>query len=998
MRMRFAVRSFATNILPLFLALIACLPAPARGEHNRAEAQSGTIGWHYDPDNKVMEEGHRRIREWRQQIEGERRAVSDRVYRRADLPPPPPGSADIIPAPLPLGTEHAFANGMIKGRWIVNRITNNTSGSGYGAGVRLDRTVYDPVGNIVYALTTEKNLVEAPLTQLGSWMQRNQAILIEKKGFTGVNTPDGKFRLIGSVDGKFRFSDDKGMTWEEAVGGGHDRAAVYWTETMANGNILSLVRKRVANVSQDAIIRSTDYGKTFTDLQLWPASQSSGIVATRLYNTDDYCLVVRNRSGGGTWEIHKYEKGVLGLHATVPANGTPSTITGTFSGGVKVYVGNTANGGYYSDGGTSWVARSTLRSRLETVDPNRPNLLFSNSAQHDYSSDGGMTWQVYPSNDNTIGWDPKHLTYHKVKGAWVFVAANDMGLCFNPDPLVRAGWQYVNDNHVYAILHGGTAVDHTALTVTSNQDPGTFELTRTGTGAYLARNKNSADGLRAAASNNGKAYWYRHYWETFMHSHAAFTKDNRKANFDMPGTWFTPPFKGSTAPGEDAIYVTGQAQLAKLTYNATGNSITRSNLAQNFQTLAGDVTWGVGVAKSDPARLYVATKNGRFFWSANAGQSWTETGYAGTKPTPQTSPAYNQSSGFYIEVADTDPNLVFWGAGSGAGACLISRDGGKTFASTVAGLPAGEKVGALSLSPDGKLAFSSNFFVYVEANKTWYDLKAASMPAGALPAAVGVNYLPMQRKVRYFTWGSGVVDLDITFLNTPDVPAVALEANKCYQVTASHSDKALSLGVSGVQQAAWVNGTHQKWQFYPVDGFYRIAGTGDYKALEVASESYEENAALRATDWTGADNQKWNVFRDGEGLYAIVARHSVKAMNVAGATAADGAPIQQATYFGQPNQKWKITETPNCVASGIPVVRTAGQGIRIARAGAQGRFKVTHGAYRAFDILVYDAFGKFILGRPDADAFDLAGHPGGLYYVKVRTDHLHVTERITYTP
>lgn len=977
----------------LFIAVSA-----AFAEHDSRELVPGTTPWHYAPGNAVMEEGHRRIREWRKEVQAERDLQLDALRSRRALFKSAGGGDDVLPAPVPPGTEHSFARGMLRGKWRALRVTNTTSGAGYGAGVRLDRTVYDPEKNVIYALTTERNLVEAPLVQLGSWTQRNQAVFIEKKGFAGVKVPGGAFRLVGAINGVFRYSDDAGLTWTLSTGGDHNRGAVTFTEAMGDGAILSLVRKRTGAAAADALIRSLDYGKTFQELQTWPAAQSNGFAATRLYNTADHVLIVRNRSAAGTWDVYQYKGRALTLLASPAASGSPASMTGTFHDGKAwAYVGVGSGGGYVTEDGVTWTRRAGLRSALMTVHPTRPGFLFNNDPQHDYTLDGGNTWQIYSGNDNTIGWDPKHLTWYPVKGVWTFVAANDMGLCFSEDPLDRGAWKYANDNHSYAILHGGTAVDHTALTLTANQDPGTFELTRTGPGAYSARNRNSADGLRVAASNGGKAYWYRHYWESFMHGHAGFTKDNRKASYDIPGTWSTPPFKGSTAPGEDAIYVTGQARLFKLVYNPASNSVSRVDLPYDFQASAGGVAFGIGTAKSDPKRLYVATRNGRFFRSTDAGQTWTETGYTGTKPTPQTSPAYNQNAGFAIEVADMDPELVYWAGGSGAAAVLLSKDGGRTFAPIVTGLPAGERVNSLGISPDGKLAFSNNYFVYIAAENAWSDLKAESMPTGALPFANGVNYLPLQRKVRYFTWGSGVLDLEITHLDTPDHRPVALDAAKCYRITASHSGKSLALGAGNVlEQRTLGAGEKQDWAFFNVDGFHRISHADRGAVLEVTGVSHADPAPVGAGTWEGGEHQLWNVVREADGEVALIARHSVKALEVVGAATADGAKVQQATWFGKAGQRWKLAESPGCL---VTPVRTGPPARRMGLVSlGQGRYRVSHPDGDRFTLVLFDAAGRKVAFHPEAEGFAMGGLPAGRYHVKIEGDHILAVETLIHAP
>ena len=210
--------------------------AAAWAEHNSSEPVTGSYNWHYSPDNAVMREGHRQIREWRAQIVAEReRMLAERFF----APPPSMDSGDVSPPPLSLGTEHTFAGGMLRGKWNLAYVTNETSTGGYGSGVRLDRTVYDPAGNRIYALNTEGSLADAPLVHGGAWTVRNHVVVIEKTGFTGVRAPAGNFRLIASSNGVLRFSDDQGVTWvRQTTGTTRDLYAIAGAEEFGGRQVL----------------------------------------------------------------------------------------------------------------------------------------------------------------------------------------------------------------------------------------------------------------------------------------------------------------------------------------------------------------------------------------------------------------------------------------------------------------------------------------------------------------------------------------------------------------------------------------------------------------------------------------------------------------------------------------------------------------------------------------------------------------------------------------
>ena len=62
----------------------------------------------------------------------------------------------------------------------------------------------------------------------------------------------------------------------------------------------------------------------------------------------------------------------------------------------------------------------------------------------------------------------------------------------------------------------------------------------------------------------------------------------------------------------------------------------------------------------------------------------------------------------------------------------------------------------LAITPGGDFVFASNGYVYVEEKNRWYEMRGGSSPNGG--EIDGLEYLPKQKIVRYFTFGVGVLD------------------------------------------------------------------------------------------------------------------------------------------------------------------------------------------------------------------------------------------------
>lgn len=359
------------------------------------------------------------------------------------------------------------------------------------------------------------------------------------------------------------------------------------------------------------------------------------------------------------------------------------------------------------------------------------------------------------------------------------VLNNDFGTFFTKDPHDRSTWKNMNQGNIHQMNHHGASWDATDLLVTGNQDRGTFHWTKIGEDSLFARTALKADGLRISITNDGQAYWFIHYWPSMYHRHAPISGDPRLAKTQLENrsvkNWYTPPIKPSWVPGEDAIYLSGEAKLIKLTYQSDSNKIISKELDFDFKKASGEVSYGIETVPLDTMRLYVVTKNGHFYYTKDGGKNFSKSAYIGPVPSATQRRTWGLV-GHAIEAAERNPDLIYWSGigGKGFTPFLISEDGGVTFRSSTKGLPPNTRIDDMALTPNGDFVFATNGYVFILAEDRWYEMKGDSYPlAGNIN---GVDYLSESEIVRFYTYGLGVMDfifekpfrgLEMSYFNNP---------------------------------------------------------------------------------------------------------------------------------------------------------------------------------------------------------------------------------------
>ena len=189
----------------------------------------------------------------------------------------------------------------------------------------------------------------------------------------------------------------------------------------------------------------------------------------------------------------------------------------------------------------------------------------------------------------------------------------------------------------------------------------------------------------------------------------------------------------------------------------------------DFSISGGDIS----AMATDPNNIenwYVATTNGKFFYSSNGGDNFTMS-------TPDV-PGGNNLYGSDILVSQQNPGTIYVaGSGYSNAPVLRSTDGGISFTDFSEGLPP-TTVFELAFNEKENVIFAAaeaGAFVYLRATERWYDLSQLVAPNQRYWS---VQYIDSIETARFGTYGRGVWDFTIEQLSdNKEINNLASEVN-----------------------------------------------------------------------------------------------------------------------------------------------------------------------------------------------------------------------------
>lgn len=203
------------------------------------------------------------------------------------------------------------------------------------------------------------------------------------------------------------------------------------------------------------------------------------------------------------------------------------------------------------------------------------------------------------------------------------------------------------------------------------------------------------------------------------------------------------------------------------------NAYTQTRLSQSF---APDYASAIAIAPTDYNYWYVVNNRGKFWYSRNAGTSWTASSSTG--------PGAHYFYGTALIVHPANKNTVYAGGSGYSGPAVYrSTDGGANWAGFANGLPSTLVFGLVFDN-----ATDQNLYAATEAGPYWYNASAGTWVSilgteAPLTSYWCVESVPEIDAIRFGTYGRGIWDYQpqnpagVGLAETQDGPEVRLFPN-----------------------------------------------------------------------------------------------------------------------------------------------------------------------------------------------------------------------------
>lgn len=679
-----------------------------------------------------------------------------------------------------------IGGGAVVGQW--NELGSfNTSG-------RIWATEVDYATDNIYAFTDGGNLWKGDLNGT------NWSILNDNFKLTGVHM----MRKIGSrllvassqwgVQGIY-YTDDEGISWNATTG--LENVATWGY--VFDAEILNDAEHTIYALAYEwdytnwwdivSIYRSTDMGASFEKITSYDVPTYGG--------TNRYCLWA-SRSGDSTCyfiENHNFcsldAAGMPQVIGTLPFTEDGDVMLCGYEGamGTHLYVAqynytSTETDFYYSDdAGAYWNYSGSVDDGIFSKNNFNCSQIFEGQLYYGCldtyrSDDKGANWvrnnywyEYYDNNLNNLHADiPNIRTFvDPGSGEEMVLTSTDGGLFKS----VNNGLTWTNitmenmRNSQYYDVYTYRWVDN--MIFAGAQDQG-YQRTNyvTGTHHYCDQLISGDYGHIVTRSGGDNLWCIYPGFAMFIYDAAA------SANmyfWDFQGTgqlWMAPIMQD---PDDDEVAWWGGGSDAGGAYlwrlERSGGDITGVKQAKNFSVAGGGAISAINYSPIDHNYWYLLTSGGKFYYSTNAGATWTmSSGFTG--PGPQ------YFYGAAIEPSKTQLGVVYiGGSGYSNPAVFVSYDNGASFTDAVDGLP-NTLVYDLAISDDDSLLFAATEvapYVYVTAEHKWYDLSAGEAP---LQTYWSVDYVDEFHTVRFGTYGRGAWEFK---LNGPANTNIADQIN-----------------------------------------------------------------------------------------------------------------------------------------------------------------------------------------------------------------------------
>jgi hypothetical protein len=670
-------------------------------------------------------------------------------------------------------SEEVFADGHLTGEWI-ERGSNNQAGSVFDI-------EFDKETNTMYLISAGGSIFKTDF-DLQYWEVVNDRFTFSPGLLKIVLKEDGSKRMLALINKIPHFSDDLGLTWEKAAAFSADNWAHIKDAFVTNLNNQDLIFILLKSDywSDFYLYVSSDLGETYQNIKRFYTSDGNNLAMSKLEATGDILLIEQTAQNESN--IFKYD--TTNNKLELLRNKSPfafgeggkgnlvSTRTAEEELNLISYNGN--NEIYNSqDTGRTWTYLSTIPIspwdvRL-FVSPSDPQVFLTGGVECYRSLNGGTTWELI--NAWWDYYDNVQLKLHAdimdfdefedQNGDKFITISNHGGLSISYDKSLtntNIGLYDLNVSQYYSVR---TSPKNPKLMIAGAQDQGLQRGIIIGKNTANLEQVISGDYGHNVFTLGGERFWtvYPGGWVShYSYPASGYLDASWELNSNNETVWIPPIIQGPELDKDQVLMAGGNingadgSHLIKLSFE--NGTILKEQLPFDFKSLSNSEISAMAISPVNRDKWFVATNNGQFYYSNDAGASYTKS--------LNNVPGSHYLYGSCVLPSKNDADLLYVsGSGYSTAGVIRSTNGGQQFEDISNGLPQ-TMVFGLAFNEDESLIFAATEagpFVYVQETGQWYDFAGAITPTQSYWS---VEYLNESKTVRFATYGRGVWDFDIS--------------------------------------------------------------------------------------------------------------------------------------------------------------------------------------------------------------------------------------------
>ena len=696
-----------------------------------------------------------------------------------------------------------FANSQFSGRWIER-------GSSNQAGSILDITYFESTDQI-WAIADGGSLWKRS-RNYNDWEVINQDLRLNR-GLLQFIDHQNQPRLLAFINNWLHYSDDFGITW---TGTNASNTVENYYGYFRHPIVTNGPKSRIIFLSKPSywsdlqLVYSDDDGEHLQNISILDDHDPNNFDLVSMPDTDEVWLL--KRSAIGRLEIYQVDfenKRLLLLNPDPKLDAGQGEMEAQFglrSDSLALYtylndpLSNETYYYYTTTGGQTWKKLANLPIQPWTstlyISTQDPTVQYIGAVDAYKSIDGGESWEAinywweyYDDINHSLHADIMDVQEFKTsQGEYFTLISNHGGLNISYDQFNQMENLGLYDLHVSQYYSVRTNPNDPNMIYAGSQDQGLQAAIDIQSDSIIAFHQLiGGDYGHLSFTADGQSLWavYPGGLIFFVEDvQSGMITASYELNSEDETVWLPPLHSGISLSEKTAFLAGGNpaggpgSYLISLKFEEGIIQATRGEFDFLSEAVDGTIS-AIEMAAVDSNYQYVATTNGRFFYSHDGGNHWTQS----LEFLPQGNYLYGQT----ILASAKNPKSVYLaGSGYSNPAVLFSDDGGKTFVEKSNGLP-NTLVYDLALNHDESLLFAATEagpFVFVAEQATWYYLGNACTPNQTFWS---VEYIPDLERVRFGTYGRGIWDLELrsnppTAVTTPPqlAPTVTIFPNPAH--------------------------------------------------------------------------------------------------------------------------------------------------------------------------------------------------------------------------